>query len=96
MCENQTYTNNQWAGEEIIWKLEITLRWIKMKMHPTKMYEMPFSKPHSYHDFKKKEKEGKSKQYKTTTMTTKSFHIKLIYVLRLFIGDSLLVSVIAS
>ena len=50
MCENQTYTNNQWVGEEIIWKLEITLRWIKMKMHPTKMYEMPFSKPHSYHD----------------------------------------------
>lgn len=35
-----------------------------MKMHPTKIYEMPFSKPHSYHDFKKKEKEGKSKQYK--------------------------------
>ena len=34
-----------------------------MKMHPTKIYEMPFSKPHSYHDFKKKEKEGKSKQY---------------------------------
>lgn len=67
-----------------------------MKMHPIKIYEMPFSKPHSYHDFKKKEKEGKSKQYKTTTMTTKSFHIKLIDVLRLFTGDSLLVSVIAS
>lgn len=27
-----------------------------MKMHPTKIYEMPFSKPHSYHDFKKKGK----------------------------------------
>lgn len=61
-----------------------------MKMHPMKIYEMSFPKPHSYHDFKKK-----SKQYKTTT-TTKSSHIGLIYLLRLFIGASLLVSVIVS
>ena len=54
-----------------------------MKMHPTKIYEMPFSKPHSYHDFKKK-----GKVNNTTTMPTKSFHIKLIYVLRLLVTHS--------